>query len=66
MVTMRWLFELMHGARQPAGDDVMPLIAKRFEERLAKIPPAERTDERLRQVFFGVVETARRGIERTD
>jgi len=65
MVTLWWMFERIHGSRR-SGDSSMPLVAKRFEERLAAIPHVERTDERLSQLFLEVVEAAGRDAERAD
>lgn len=37
---------------------VEPLVAKRFEQRIAELPPAERTAERLDKLFDEVARTS--------
>jgi len=61
MVVVRWLVDLLTHPEN-AGNDPRPLIAKRFEERLAQIPLDERTDERLSEVFLEVAEAAHKTL----
>jgi hypothetical protein len=60
MLIALWLLDLVMSPANEGRDEVIPLVAKRFEERLAQIPPAERTDEKLHEVFIEATEAASR------